>query len=122
MRAFHTFRAGARHATGAPEKSIALSDKLFQLQAGRPEKEFWNRFGDATEIQDFRPPQFLFQRATVRDAVQQLVARHLRLLIKPSETWTRSLVRYGVRCGVIEVVGKRDFSDDDRFIEDIGID
>ena len=50
------------------------------------------------------------------------MAHHLRALLRPSEAWTRELVRCGVRYGVVEVVGARDFSDEDHFIKDIGID
>jgi len=43
-------------------------------------------------------------------------------LKKPDEPWTQSLVRAGVRAGVYETVGLKDFSDDDLFAEELGID
>ena len=43
-------------------------------------------------------------------------------ILKTDERWTRSLVRFGVRASVAEVTGVTDFSDDDRFVEDIGMD
>ncbi len=121
MRAFHVFRSGARQASDDPHLKVKLSDALWSLSAGSTKKDFWRKFGNATGIENFRPPEILFCRARVRDAVELLVERHLKSLLKPSETWTRSLVRAGVRYGVLGVVGTREFSDDDRFVEDIGM-
>ncbi len=122
LRAFHVFRSGVREVTTDSNKRIKLSDTLRSIRAGQRKKEFWNSFGQATGIEGFRQPQILFRRVTVRDVLELLVARHLKRLLKPSENWTRSLVRFGVRYGVTDVVGAQDFSDDDLFIEDIGID
>jgi len=121
MRAFNVFRSGVREVTGDGHLIVRLSDPLRNFSEGRKKKEFWNEFSHATGVEGFRPPSILFQRATVRDAIELLIARHLKRLLKPSEAWTRSLVRFGVRYGVIDIVGVRDFSDDDRFIEEIGI-
>lgn len=122
MRAFNVFRFGVRQATGDGCRKVRLSDPFQDRFDGGKKKDFWRKFGEATGINYFRQPQILFRHATVRDAVERLVAQHLKCLLKPSETWTRSLVRFGVRYGVFEIVGEREFSDDDRFIEDIGID
>ena len=121
MRAFHVFRSGVRDITGVGQLRIRPSDPLQTFLAGREKQEFWNEFARSTGIEGFHPPQIVFQRATVRDAIELLVVRHLNQLRKPEESWTRSLVRSGVRYGVIHVVGVRDFSDNDRFIEDIGM-
>lgn len=120
MRAYHRFRSGIRSAISDPTKRISPSDSLHSLCIGKS-KQFWSEFECATGIKGFRPPSILFRRATVRDAVEVIVARHLRWLLKPSEMWTRSLVRTGVRYGVIDVVGLRNFADDDEFVADIGI-
>lgn len=121
MRAYHVFRSGIRAVTGDPEVRVLLTDRLNVYGKGWRREDFWKHFGEETGVKGFRPPQILFQRAKVRDGVELLVARHLNQLLRPSEAWTRSLVRSGVRGGVAEVVGARDFSDDDRFVEDIGI-
>jgi hypothetical protein len=122
MRAFHMFRSGVRQVTGDRHRRVRLPDPLRDVFKGHQQREFWNKFGHATGIEGFRPPATLFRRPAVRDAIELLVARHLRWLLKPSETWTRSLVRSGVRAGVTDVVGAGNFSDDNRFIEDIGMD
>lgn len=121
MRAYHVFRSGVREVTGVAQQRIRPSDTLQSLFAGRSREEFWNEFIRSTGIEGFRPPKIVFHRAIVRDAIELLLVRHLIQLLRPSESWTRSLVRSGVRYGVSHVVGVRDFSDDDRFIEEIGI-
>mgnify|MGYP003672799359 CR=1 FL=1 len=122
LRAFRVFRSCVRGLINDSSRRIRLSDPLRSLQGKRRKKDFWREFEVASEIMGFRPPQLLFRQATVRDTVELLVARHLKQLFKPTEVWTKSLVRFGVRYGVMNVVGTRIFSDDDRFIEDIGID
>ena len=121
LRAFHVFRSGVRQATSQFNRRIGLRDHLRDLHKDQSKREFWNAFRKAVEIPDYRPPGIIFAHATVQDAIEKLIAHHLKHLLKPSEKWTRSLVRFGVRYGVIEVVGAREFSDDDRFVEDIGV-
>lgn len=122
MRAFHVLREGIRRVTGQVTTAISPDDRLSDVRAGRPKKEFWAEFGVAIGLLGFRRPEVLFEQSTVRDAVEVLLACHLRQLRKPHEPWTRSLVRAGVRSGVAYVIGVRDFSDDDRFVQDLGID
>lgn len=122
LRAFHVFRAAVRQVTGDSTRRLRLSESLRDLPAGRWKKVFWKECAAAMGLEGFRPPAVLFRRATVRDAVEDLVARHLHRLRKPSEPWTRTLVRFGVRSGVTCIMGTRNFDDDDDFIKDIGID
>lgn len=121
LRAFHLFQATVRKTTSNANQRIKLTDTLRSLQGDFDKAVFWESFQIISGIKKFRPPFFLFRRANVRDVVKALVARHLSKLSNPRGVWTRPLVRFGVRSGITEIMGTKSFSDDDRFIEDIGV-
>ncbi len=122
LRAFHVFRRGIVQTTDGRVKLLPLNDRFHHLHKSEAAGTFWKHFSDVTGIANFKPPRILFGSATVRKALETILASHLRALLKPGEPWTRQLVRCGVRYGVVDIVGARNFSDDARFVEDIGID
>lgn len=122
MRAFHLFRRGAREALADPSRKVGLSEKVSSLRGKLKRREFREGFAAATGIPDCPPSDcLLFGSGSVRNVIEFLLAHHLHRLKKPDEPWTRSLVRTGVRYGVIYQIGIREFSDDDRFVEELRI-
>lgn len=64
-----------------------------------------------------------FAMRSVRDEVITRVSgKAARLAKRPKQQWKRSEVREVVRQIIREQIGVQDFSDDDHFIRDLGID
>ncbi|MCB1224415.1 MAG: hypothetical protein KDK99_01275 [Verrucomicrobiales bacterium] len=122
LRAYHRVRRGLRAATGDPLLRPPLHQPVSQLYRHRDKTAFWRRFRSASGVPGFKPPVILFASTQCRDLVDTLLSRHVHALRNPGEPWTRPWVRQGVRAAVTHVSGVRQFSDDDRFVQDIGID
>ena len=122
LRAFRLVRHGLREAAGDPGLRVRSSDRVGHFYRQRGKKEFWERFIQATGLFGFRPRVFFWRTPRVREIVECVCASHLHHLKLEDEPWTEDWIRFGVRAVVGDVVGVNDFSDDDRFIEDIGID
>ena len=122
LRAFRLVRHGIREAAGDPDLRVRGSDRVGDFYRRGQKKEFWMRFSQATGLSGFRPPSLLWRTPRVREIVESVCARHLHQLKRQDEPWTEGWIRFGVRAVVKDVVGLSGFSDNHRFIEDMGID
>jgi len=59
---------------------------------------------------------------TARKFLRWVIATDAKGLKAPGEPWTRSQIRTVIRAATEEVSGAKDFSDDEGFVRDIGID
>lgn len=122
LRAFRLVRHGIREAAGDPDLRVRGSDRVGDFYRRGQKKEFWTRFSQSTGLSQFRPPSLFWRTPLVREIVEIVCARHLHHLRRQDEPWTEEWIRFGVRAVVMDVVGVREFSDGDRYVEDIGVD
>ncbi len=122
-RAFRLVRHGIHEAAGGnPALRVRGSDRVSHFYRRSERTAFWAKFCRETGLSGFRPPSLFWRAPRVREVVERVCASHLHQLKRQDEPWTEGWIRFGVRAVVRDVVGVSGFSDNDRFIEDIGID
>lgn len=115
QRAFHILRRSVRQATEDPQRQLKLNRQFPRLNRHERQR-FESHMEEQIGLTGFRD-----ERWTIRNTIISLVATDLWRLKRPDEPWTEELVRIGVRYA-IQDFAIDEFSDDARFIEDLGID
>ena len=124
LRAFNRLRRAISCAAGVARSEIRPTARLRELVPRRGRRSTWKAVRSASLVTSL-PSLTLglyLAPATVGDLAHWVVAHAAHALKAPHEQWTRSEIRIVVRTVVTEICGARDFSDDDQFIRDIGID
>ncbi len=117
QRAFHVLRRSVRQATGDPQRQLNPNKRFPRLNRHERHR-FESDLEDQIGLTGFRG-----ERWNIRHMIIALVATDLWRLKRPDEPWTEELVRTGVRYAIRDVAIPNDsFSDDARFIEDLGMD
>lgn len=125
QRAFHRIRACLIKNNRIARYKISPEMHLRDLLVNRGNRTSWKQFvrdlglGDLTSI--LGVPFLGVGSTTIKNIITQTVARRAQLLVSPHERWSCQQLRSIVRASVYDVVGKTDFSDDDEFVADIGI-
>jgi hypothetical protein len=125
LRAYHRIRQAFVSVAPVPRAHVRLESKLCGLLPRKQLQDTWQTI--FTDAGFYESPPFgwgagiIFWPITIQDIVVWSVARHPRSLVGLDERWTNTQVRAVVRAMITEIVGAEKFSDDDHFIEDIGI-
>jgi hypothetical protein len=126
QRAFHRIRQCLSENLSVSRSSVTPDLRLRDLLPNRGAHRSWCRFatdlGFGDLVATLGLPLFGAGSTSIKDIVTQLVARRSSRLVQPSERWTRQQLRAVVRTSVDYVAGVKEFSDDDEFVGDMGID
>ncbi len=117
MRAFHRLRSSIIEIAGARRDQIRPDASCRQI--GDPST--WRRIRAHSEISSL-PGLGWFSSRTIGKLARWTAAHAARELKSPGEAWTRSEIRSVVRAITAEAVGYDSFSDDDHFVEVMGLD
>ena len=126
QRTFFRLRHGLRRACRPFSVHVGPRTPLRAIVAHRDWPRAWSVVrsgpgrGGWPEIEPFAC-WFSFRRRTVGDLVQELCVLDDRSARRGGEPWTRETVSFEVRRIVEYMVGARFFAEDDRFVQDIGI-
>jgi hypothetical protein len=125
LRAFNRIRRAMASAAGAPRHEIRPDARFRDLLPRRERDATWKAVRKASGISSLPSLSWgvvvSFAPVTVGELAHWVVAHAARSLKSPNEPWTHSEIRTVVRRGVTEICGARDFSDDDQFVRDIGV-
>ena len=123
LRAFNRIRNAISSGAGVLRRDIRPEARLRELVPRRNRRSNWSAVQQSAGFPNLPGlgwgAGLLFSPITVADLAR--VGHYARTLKQPDAPWTRSQIREVVRIGVTEICGARDFSDDDGFIEDIGV-
>jgi acyl carrier protein len=126
-RAFYRLRRALIDGAGVSKREVRPSSRICDLLPSWGRETRWK----AVQKEFGRPllpgPTWwgrgsCFTPITVGDFANWIASYGASEFKFPETRWTRSEIRTVIRAAVTEVCGVRDFSDDARFIEDIGID
>lgn len=126
LRAFNRVRRGFVSGAGVDRSAVSPEAKLRDLLP-RPQRQArWHAVQAASGLPVLPRLGWGFgivlAPTTVADVARSVVSNSPSALKTPNEPWTRNEIRTVIRTVVTEVCGAKDFSDDDDFIHDIGID
>ena len=126
QRAFYRIRQCLINKLSIPRTAVTPDACLRNLLPDRGNRKSWRQFASSLGLGDLVAtlglPLFGAGSTTVKDIVTQLVARRANRLVESHERWTRQQLRAVVHTSVDYVVGVKEFSDDDEFVGNIGID
>ena len=126
QRAFYVIRRTLAKHFSACRSDVQPDSFLRDLLPEKGKKHIWKQFveklGFGTISVSLGLPLLGAGSTTVNDLVTELTSCHATKLVSDQERWSRHQIRNVVRKSVEDVAGVRDFSDDDRFFQDIGID
>lgn len=126
IRAFNSVREILITEFGIERSRIKLTSKLGSLFPKKNRRRCWAKFKRLLETDNLSVtlgwPLFGPSGTTVENVVIELVARKSYLMKKPQEAWHSNQIREIVRCSVTYVVGIKQFSDNAKYIGEIGID
>jgi hypothetical protein len=126
QRAFHRVRKCLTRINGIQRERISPDVHLRDLLPDKGSRASWKQFahdlGLGDLVQTLGLPLLGAGSTRIKDIVTQTVARRAQVLVGPHERWSRQQLRAIVRTSVDYVAGKRDFSDEDKFVGDIGLD
>jgi len=126
QQAFHRIRNILVNEFAVSRGRIRPGSKFSQLFPKKGQRQSWKRFGEALNVERLSAtlgwPLFGPGGTTIQDVVIETVARGAIALNDPGGVWTRSQLREIVRSSVTFVTGVKDFSDDDHYVKEIGID
>lgn len=124
--AFNRVRTVLINEFNIPRSQIKINSRLAALFPKKGQRRSWIKFKRALGVNDLTTvtgfPLFGVGNTRITDIVKELVACRAYLLIDPGYGRALSQLREVVRASVLYVVGVKDFSDYDHYIEDIGID
>ncbi|SKB03616.1 hypothetical protein SAMN02745166_03857 [Prosthecobacter debontii] len=125
-RAFNRVRHGLVSGAGVHRAAISPEAKIRDLLPRPQRRARWQAVQAASGLPTLPRLDwgfgFLFAPTTVADLARSVVSTSPQALKSPHEPWTRHEIRTVVRTVVTEVCGAKDFSDDDDFVHDIGLD
>lgn len=119
QRAFHRLRRAVTVGLGVSRHRVRPGARLRDLARGN--RPAWEAVRSASGWKEL-PGLGWFSPRTVEELAYWAVANAARNLKDPGEEWSRQEIRSVVRAVVRAVSGADDFSDDDDFIRDLGID
>ena len=107
------------------KRSIRPSSRLVSLFSREKKRAHWLRFKKETGLRHVPSPNSFFERRfapnTVREIVEILVAKNRQPIVDPYP-FSKKDVREAIRRITTEITGITDFSDADKFVQDLGID
>jgi hypothetical protein len=126
LRAFHRLRRGLVSGAAVPRSTVTPGARLRDLLPRPNRQARWHAVQTASGLPALPRLSWGFgiilAPTTVADVVRSVVSSSAKSLKAPDEPWTRHEIRTVVRTVVTEVCGAKDFSDDDDFVHDIGVD
>jgi acyl carrier protein len=124
QQAFYRLRSAMVEVTGAERSQVRPGTRLRDLAANVKWRFYWSFWGEISRAARFDslPNPGRFELVTMADWVRWLVTHDARGIKSTKPVWTRREVREAVRAVIVDVTGVEDFTDDDDFIYDIGID
>ncbi len=120
LRAFHCLRRGLAEAAGVARHRIRPTARLKDLVRTK-RHHVWLAVRSRSGLPSL-PHLGWFSPHTVADLARWTVLHAATELKRPGEPWTRSQIRTVVRAAVTDITGLENFSDDDEFIRDLGLD
>jgi hypothetical protein len=123
LRAFLRLRA-ALVQEGMPGSKVGLDAKISEILSGPNRRDSLARVMSRAGLRPLPKLPFglQFTFGHVRDLVTGIVIEQHRNLRRPGHGWSRSQVREVIRAVMFAQLALRRFSDDARFVKDLGID
>ncbi len=126
LRAFNLIREILINEFGIDRSRIKPNSKFGNLFPKKNRRKHWKKFKHIMEADNLSMtlgwPLFAPAGTTIENVVIELIARK-SFLIKPSaEPWHSNQIREIVRCSVTYVVGVKEFSDNAKYIGELGVD
>lgn len=120
QRAFHLLRRSITGGLGVPRHRVRPETRLRDLTRGK-HGSGWEAVRSACGVKEL-PGLGWFSPRTVGDLTHWAVANAASVIKGPGKKWSYQEVRSVVHAVLREVSGVGDFTDDDDFIRDLGID
>jgi hypothetical protein len=125
LRAYHRIRQAFCSVAKVHRSQVRLDSNLRKLLPKKQRQDIWREIFTLAGFSESPPFGFgvglIFMPINIKDIVIWSVACHPRNLVNPNERWTHSQVKSVVRAVITRISGTEEFTDDDDFIEDLGI-
>jgi hypothetical protein len=125
LRAYHRIRQAFCSVLKVHRSQVRLDSNLRELLPKKQRQDVWQKIFTRAGFSELPPFGFgvglVFTPIIIKDIVIWSVACHPRNLVNSNEQWTHSQVRSVVRAVIIRILGTEQFSDNDDFVEDLGI-
>jgi hypothetical protein len=122
-RIYYRVRWAFQTVLSLPRHQIKLDSKLRHLLPSQQRSERWQRICSYLEVPNLPKISIIpiFMPIRVRDLVEWLTANYPSYFLCPAERWTHPQIRTIVRAVIGNVLGTNKFTDDNDFVQEIGV-